>query len=130
MTVLKWLLIVVSIGYAGGLVALFFAQRSFLFPVPTVARTSPQQAGFPEAEEHILDTADGEKVIVWYAPVQSLDTYSQANARIVRPGQTAKTLICHLVGTAVERVTYARLKSRDNMQGLLLALFRHQELEF
>jgi fermentation-respiration switch protein FrsA (DUF1100 family) len=70
MTVLKWLLIVVSIGYAGGLVALFFAQRSFLFPVPTVAHTSPQQAGFPEAEEHVLDTADGEKVIVWHVPAK------------------------------------------------------------
>ena len=70
MTVLKWLLIVVSIGYAGGLVALFFAQRSFLFPVPTVARTSPQQAGFGEAEEHVLDTDDGEKVIVWHVPAK------------------------------------------------------------
>jgi uncharacterized protein len=70
MTVLKWLLIVVSIGYAGGLVAVFFAQRSFLFPVPTVARTSPQQAGFAEAEEHVLDTADGEKVIVWHVPAK------------------------------------------------------------
>jgi uncharacterized protein len=70
MTVLKWLLIVVLVGYAGGLVALFFAQRSFLFPVPTVARTSPQQAGFPEAEEHVLDTADGEKVIVWHVPAK------------------------------------------------------------
>jgi fermentation-respiration switch protein FrsA (DUF1100 family) len=70
MTVLKWLLIVVSVGYAGGLVALFFAQRSFLFPVPTVTRTSPQQAGFGEAEEHVLDTADGEKVIVWHVPAK------------------------------------------------------------
>jgi fermentation-respiration switch protein FrsA (DUF1100 family) len=70
MTVLKWLLIVVSVGYAGGLVALFFAQRSFLFPVPTVARMSPQQAGFGEAEEHVLDTDDGEKVIVWHVPAK------------------------------------------------------------
>jgi fermentation-respiration switch protein FrsA (DUF1100 family) len=70
MTVLKWLLIVVSVGYAGGLVVLFFAQRSFLFPVPTVVRTSPQQAGFGEAEEHVLDTADGEKVIVWHVPAK------------------------------------------------------------
>lgn len=70
MTVLKWFLIVVAFGYVAGLAALFFAQRSFLFPVPTVARTSPQQAGFPQAEEHILDTADGEKVIAWHVPAQ------------------------------------------------------------
>lgn len=70
MTVLKWFLIVVAFGYVAGLAALFFAQRSFLFPVPTVVRTSPQQAGFPQAEEHVLDTADGEKVIVWHVPAK------------------------------------------------------------
>ena len=68
MTVLKWLLIVVSVGYVGGLLALFFGQRAVLFPAPTSARTTPLAAGFPEAEEHILTTADGEKVIVWHVP--------------------------------------------------------------
>ena len=68
MTVLKWLLIVASIGYLGGLAVLFFAQRSFLFPIPQTARTAPGAAGFPEAEEHLLTTADGEKVIVWHVP--------------------------------------------------------------
>ena len=33
-------------------------------------RTSPQAAGFPEAEEHVLTTADGEKVIVWHVPAK------------------------------------------------------------
>ncbi|MBR1188177.1 alpha/beta hydrolase [Bradyrhizobium sp. AUGA SZCCT0160] len=70
MTVLKWLLIVVSVGYACGLAGLFFAQRSFLFPIPTATRTTPQAAGFPEAEEHVLTTADGEKVIVWHVPAR------------------------------------------------------------
>ena len=70
MTVLKWLLIVVAVAYACGLAVLFLVQRSFLFPVPTLARTSPQQAGFPEAEEHVLATADGEKVIVWHVPAR------------------------------------------------------------
>jgi uncharacterized protein len=70
MTVLKWLLIVASIGYLGGLAALFFAQRSFLFPIPQTARTAPDAAGFPEAEEHILATEDGESVIVWHVPAK------------------------------------------------------------
>src|SRR6202161_1546989 len=70
MTVLKCLLIVVAVAYACGLAVLFFAQRSFLFPVPTVTRTSPQQAAFAEAEEHVLATADGEKVIVWHVPAK------------------------------------------------------------
>ena len=70
MTVLKWLLIVVSVGYVGALAALFLAQRSFLFPIPQVARTKPAAAGFPQAEEHLLTTADGEKVIVWQVPAK------------------------------------------------------------
>ena len=45
-------------------------SASFLFPVPTTARTAPQAAGFPEAEEHVLTTADGEKVIVWHVPAR------------------------------------------------------------
>src|SRR6185369_15582255 len=70
MTALKWLLIVVSAGYVCGLLVLFFAQRGVLFPVPTRVRTAPQAAGFPEAEEHVLTTADGEKVIVWHVPAR------------------------------------------------------------
>jgi uncharacterized protein len=70
MTALKWLLIVVSVAYACGLAVLFVVQRSFLFPIPTAARTAPQAAGFPEAEETQLTTADGEKVIVWHVPAK------------------------------------------------------------
>jgi fermentation-respiration switch protein FrsA (DUF1100 family) len=70
MTALKWLLIIVSVGYACGLAVLFFMQRALLFPVPQTVRTSPQAAGFPEAEEHALTTADGEKVIVWHVPAK------------------------------------------------------------
>jgi hypothetical protein len=70
MTVLQWLLIVVSAGYACGLITLFLAQRAVLFPSPTGARTAPKAAGFPEVEEHVLTTADGERVIAWYVPAK------------------------------------------------------------
>src|SRR5712671_3736133 len=70
MTDLKWLVVVVSVGYLGGVVALFLMQRSVLFPIPQTARTAPDAAGFPEAEEHILTTADGERVIVWHVPAK------------------------------------------------------------
>jgi uncharacterized protein len=69
-TVLKWLLIVVSAGYLAGVAVVFFKQRSMLFPIPPVGRTAPDAAGFPEAEEHLLTTADGEKVIVWHVPAK------------------------------------------------------------
>jgi fermentation-respiration switch protein FrsA (DUF1100 family) len=70
MIVLKWLLVVVSVGYIGALAALFFTQRSLLFPIPTSERVTPAAAGFPEAEEQALTTTDGERVIVWHVPAK------------------------------------------------------------
>jgi len=66
MTILKWLVGLAAAVYFSGLAVLYFKQRSMLFPIPTVIRTTPDAAGFPEAEEHVLTTADGEKVIVWH----------------------------------------------------------------
>ena len=68
MTLLKWAAIIIVAGYAAGLVLLFVKQREMLFPIPTKERTAPAAAGFPQAEEHILTTSDGEKVIVWHVP--------------------------------------------------------------
>jgi fermentation-respiration switch protein FrsA (DUF1100 family) len=70
MTVLKWLVVLLAGGYLGGLAVLFFAQRAFIFPIPQTVRTPPAAAGFPEAEEHFLTTADGEKIIVWHVPAK------------------------------------------------------------
>jgi fermentation-respiration switch protein FrsA (DUF1100 family) len=70
MTVLKWLVVLVAVVYLGGLVVLFFAQRSFIFPVPQIAHVAPEAAGFPEAVEHLLTTADGETIIVWHVPAK------------------------------------------------------------
>lgn len=68
---LKWLALVVVVGYAGCVAALFLLQRSFLFPIPTATLTSPSDAGLPEAEEVVLTTSDGEKVIVWHIAAQA-----------------------------------------------------------
>jgi uncharacterized protein len=68
MIVLKWIVIVLAVIYLGGVAALYFRQREMLFPIPPVGRTAPDAVGFPEAEEHVLTTADGEKIIVWHVP--------------------------------------------------------------
>jgi hypothetical protein len=68
MAVLKWTVIVLAIIYLGGVAVLYFKQREMLFPIPPVGRSAPEAAGFPEAEEHMLTTADGEKVILWHVP--------------------------------------------------------------
>ena len=70
MTILKWLIVLLLVGYLGGVAVLFFRQREFVFPIPPVGRTSPQAAGFPQAEEHVLISADGEKVIAWHVPAK------------------------------------------------------------
>jgi fermentation-respiration switch protein FrsA (DUF1100 family) len=61
---------VVPVGYLAGLAVLFLMQRSFIFPIPQTGRILPDAAGFPEVEEHVLTTADGEKVIAWHVPAK------------------------------------------------------------
>jgi len=70
MTFVKWLVIVIAVFYLGALAVLYLKQRALVFPIPPVGRTAPDAAGFPEAEEHVLTTADGEKVIVWHVPAK------------------------------------------------------------
>ena len=66
MTLLKWLL--GALVAFGGLVALMYvAQRSLMY-FPDTQRTPPAGAGLREAQEIVLDTADGEKVIAWHLP--------------------------------------------------------------
>jgi hypothetical protein len=54
--------------YLAGAVALYVFQRALLYPAPQTTRTDPAAAGFPEAQEIVLDTKDGEKVIIWHVP--------------------------------------------------------------
>jgi hypothetical protein len=75
-------------------------------------------------------TLTSANTVVWYCPTNSLEIYEQANARIARPGQTSKTMIVHLAGTPVEKATYARLRERSKMQGMLLELFHKHDVEY
>ena len=70
MLVANWIAVVAVSVYLGGLALLYFRQRDMLFPIPPVGRTAPAAAGFPEAEEHVLSTADSEKIIAWYVPAK------------------------------------------------------------
>ena len=68
MTILKWLLVVAITGYGGLLALMYLLQRSIMYPAPQTVRTAPAAAGFPQAQEVVLDTSDGEKVIAWHVP--------------------------------------------------------------
>jgi uncharacterized protein len=67
MALLKWTLIALLVGYVGVVAVLYFVQRALMY-FPDTARVSPAAAGLPGAQEIVLDTADGERLIVWHVP--------------------------------------------------------------
>lgn len=81
----------------------------------------------PQAMSHGL-TLTAASTIVWYAPTSSADTYTQANARITRPGQLHTQFIIHIEGTDIERKYYKRLKDKESTQGILLDAIRDARL--
>jgi fermentation-respiration switch protein FrsA (DUF1100 family) len=70
MSSLKLLLAAAVLIYGALVLAMYVFQRAVMYPAPQVTRTAPAAAGFPQAQEIILDTADGEKIVVWYVPPQ------------------------------------------------------------
>jgi uncharacterized protein len=124
MTLLKWLVVLISIGYLVGLVVLFFVQRTFIFPIPQTTRTAPEAAGFPEAEEHILTTADGEKVIVWHVPAKpghAVVIYFPGNGDFLA-GRVSRLRAITSDGTGLVALSYrgyAGSSGKPSEQGLL-----------
>ena len=53
--------------YCGFVALLYVAQRRLQY-FPERRRTVPRAVGLPEAQEAVVDTADGERVIVWHVP--------------------------------------------------------------
>lgn len=53
--------------------------------------------------------------IIWYAPIYSLESYEQANARIRRLDTEGKTVIYHLGATPFEFELYKRLETKQQV---------------
>jgi fermentation-respiration switch protein FrsA (DUF1100 family) len=64
MATLKSIAVVALVLYVGLIALMYVAQRALMY-FPETLRTAPAAAGLPEAEEVLLDTADGERVIAW-----------------------------------------------------------------
>ena len=64
MSTLKWLLIAAVVIYGCLLTLMYVFQRSLLY-FPDPRRTAPAEAGLPQAQEVILTTSDGERLVAW-----------------------------------------------------------------
>src|SRR5262245_13717609 len=63
----KWVLVFLSTGYLTLAAVMYVAQRGIMY-FPENFRTAPADAGLAQAEEVVLDTPDGARVIVWHVP--------------------------------------------------------------
>jgi len=67
MSTLKWFMLYAILGY-GALVALLYLTQRAIQYFPERFRTAPAAAGLPQAQEVVLETSDGERVIAWHVP--------------------------------------------------------------
>lgn len=79
----------------------------------------------PQAASHGL-TLTAADTIIWYAPVTSVETYLQANARIDRPGQKNAMTVVHIRGSEVESRLYSMLQSNIDNHEKIIDLYRKE----
>ena len=77
----------------------------------------------PQAASHGL-TLTAANTIIWYAPVASVETYLQANARIDRPGQKNPMTIYNVSGSEAEKRLFNLLQSNVANHQQLIDLYR------
>lgn len=76
----------------------------------------------PQSAAHGI-TLTAASTIVWFSLIPSNELYGQGNARIVRAGQTRKTLIIQFVATRAEKHVAGILERKGNFSSETLALF-------
>tara|TARA_R110000764_G_scaffold76436_3_gene153599 strand:+ start:52 stop:1320 length:1269 start_codon:yes stop_codon:yes gene_type:complete len=70
-------------------------------------------------------TLTAANTVVWWGVVSSLETYSQANARIHRAGQDEPCTIVQLAGSRVERNIYDMLDKRIDVHKQMISLYEN-----
>lgn len=109
MTVLKWIVMLAIGGYVAVVSFLYLAQRRFVFVPPQSAHPTPAAAGWPEAEEAVIETADGERVIVWQAPPHGgkpVVIYFHGNGEIVASRAAGRHRELTADGTGLVALSY------------------------
>ena len=72
-------------------------------------------------------TLTAASTVVWYGPINSNETYVQANGRIERIGKQHTSLVVHIEATPLEDKMYKRLENKQSLQGLLLDMLQSQQ---
>lgn len=79
----------------------------------------------PQAAAHGV-TLTASNVIIWYAPVTSIETYLQANARIDRAGQRNPMTVVHIEGSPVETKLYSALQNKLDIHERIIDLYKNE----
>jgi SNF2 family DNA or RNA helicase len=82
----------------------------------------------PQAAAHGL-TLTAADTVIWYAPVTSVETYLQANARIDRPGQKNAMTVAHISGSPIETKMYSLLRNNILNHTEIINLYKKEILE-
>tara|TARA_Y100001937_G_scaffold20497_1_gene28580 strand:- start:1057 stop:1719 length:663 start_codon:yes stop_codon:yes gene_type:complete len=69
-------------------------------------------------------TLTAANTVIWWSPVSSLETYSQANARVHRSGQKHKCTVVQLQGSDAEKHVYRLLDNRINIHTKITDLYK------
>jgi SNF2 family DNA or RNA helicase len=79
----------------------------------------------PQAAAHGV-TLTAANVVIWYAPVTSVETYLQANARVHRKGQVNPVTVVHIQGSPVEDKLYKMLENKLDTHTKLVDLYKNE----
>jgi SNF2 family DNA or RNA helicase len=78
----------------------------------------------PQAAAHGV-TLTAANVVVWFAPITSVETYLQANARVHRAGQHNPCTVVQLQGSPVEKKMYKMLESKVDIHNKMIDLYKN-----
>jgi SNF2 family DNA or RNA helicase len=79
----------------------------------------------PQAAAHGV-TLTAANVVIWYAPVTSIEFYLQANARVHRQGQKNPVTVVHIEGSPVETKLYDMLQNKLDFHTRIIDLYKNE----
>ena len=79
----------------------------------------------PQAAAHGV-TLTAANVVIWYAPITSIEYYLQANARVHRKGQKNPVTVVHIEGSPVESKLYSALQNKLDFHTKIIDLYKNE----